>query len=154
MCISGISLALVPYLFAGYDSVSTIVMSSMPSNVAAHATATSAPDHPVWYHLPLTPTHNLKSAPETNPLGKLSQGARDLVKLRLLQRTPNLPLLQNIPPHMHLLLKILPSLSKWTWIKLHTRTPQPKRQIRLHQAIPRVCFVKSHHATQLRTQMV
>ena len=25
-------------------------MSSMPSNVAAHATATSAPDHPVWFH--------------------------------------------------------------------------------------------------------
>ena len=26
-------------------------MSSVPSNVAAHATATSAPDHPVWFHL-------------------------------------------------------------------------------------------------------
>ena len=25
-------------------------MSSVPSNVAAHATATSAPDHPVWFH--------------------------------------------------------------------------------------------------------
>ena len=24
-------------------------MSSVPSNVAAHATATSAPDHPVWF---------------------------------------------------------------------------------------------------------
>ena len=40
----------VPYLFAGYYSVNTIVMSSVPSNVAAHATATSAPDHPVWFH--------------------------------------------------------------------------------------------------------
>ena len=40
----------VPYLFAGYYSVNTIVMSSVPSNVAAHATATSAPDHPVWLH--------------------------------------------------------------------------------------------------------
>ena len=38
------------YLFAGYYSVNTIVMSSVPSNVAAHATATSAPDHPVWFH--------------------------------------------------------------------------------------------------------
>ena len=40
----------VPYLFAGYYSVNTIVMSSVPSNVAAHSTATSAPDHPVWLH--------------------------------------------------------------------------------------------------------
>ena len=40
----------VPYLFAGYYSVNTTVMSSVPSNVAAHATATSAPDHPVWFH--------------------------------------------------------------------------------------------------------
>ena len=30
--------------------VNTIVMSSVPSNVAAHATATSAPNHPVWFH--------------------------------------------------------------------------------------------------------
>ena len=36
--------------FFGYYSVNTIVMSSVPSNVAAHATATSAPDHPVWFH--------------------------------------------------------------------------------------------------------
>ena len=28
---------------------SQIVMSSLPSNVAAHATATSAPDHLVWF---------------------------------------------------------------------------------------------------------
>ena len=40
----------VPYLFAGYYSGNTIVMSSVPSNVAAHATATSAPDGPVWFH--------------------------------------------------------------------------------------------------------
>ena len=40
----------VSYLFAGYYSVNTIVMSSVPSNVAAHATATSAPDHSVWFH--------------------------------------------------------------------------------------------------------
>ena len=46
------------------------------------------------------------------------------------------------------------SLSKWTSFKLHTRMPQSKRQICLHQAIPRVCFMKSHHATQLWTQMV
>ena len=38
------------YLFAGYYSVKTIVMSFVPSDVAAHATATSAPDHPVWFH--------------------------------------------------------------------------------------------------------
>ena len=30
--------------------MNTIVMSSVPSNVAAHATATSAPDHQVWFH--------------------------------------------------------------------------------------------------------
>ena len=40
----------VSYLFAGYYSVDTIVMSSLPSNVAAHATATSAPDPTVWFH--------------------------------------------------------------------------------------------------------
>ena len=105
------------------------------------------PQHLPLHNHPLTPTHNLQSAQEANLLRKVSQGARGLVKLCLLQRTPNLPLLHNIPPRMHLVLKILPSLSKWTWIKLHTRMPQPKRQIRLHQAIPRVRFVKSHHAT-------
>ena len=30
--------------------MNTIVMSSVPSNVAAHATATSASDHSVWLH--------------------------------------------------------------------------------------------------------
>ena len=30
--------------------MNTIVMSSMPSNVAAHAKETSAPDHPIWFH--------------------------------------------------------------------------------------------------------
>ena len=29
--------------------MNTIVMSPVPSNVAAHATATSAPGHPVWF---------------------------------------------------------------------------------------------------------
>ena len=38
------------YFFAGYYSAFTIVMSSLPSNVAAHGTATSAPDHSVWFH--------------------------------------------------------------------------------------------------------
>ena len=28
-------------------------MTSVPSNVAAHATAISAPYHPVWFHPPL-----------------------------------------------------------------------------------------------------
>ena len=33
-------------------------MSSVPSNVAAHATATSAPDHPVWFqHLVKQESH-------------------------------------------------------------------------------------------------
>ena len=40
----------VSYVFAGYYSVNTMVMSSLPSNVAAHATATSAPDPTVWFH--------------------------------------------------------------------------------------------------------
>ena len=110
--------------------------------------------HLTLHYHPLTPTPNFQSAQEANLLRKLSQGARGPVKRRLPQHTPNLPLLHNIPPRMHLLLKILPSLSKWTWIKLQTRMPQPMLQIRLHQAIPRVSFVKSHHATQLRTQMV
>ena len=30
--------------------MNTIVTSSVPSNVAAHATATSAPDRSVWFH--------------------------------------------------------------------------------------------------------
>ena len=40
----------VSYLFAGYYSVNTIVMSSLPRNVASHATANSAPDPTVWFH--------------------------------------------------------------------------------------------------------
>ena len=32
-------------------------MSSVPSNVAAHATATSAPDHPVWFQLQSWPSY-------------------------------------------------------------------------------------------------
>ena len=49
MCISGISLAMYTI------SVCRILFSqhyryvSVPSNVAAHATANSAPDHPVWF---------------------------------------------------------------------------------------------------------
>ena len=42
------------YLYHTYlqDTIqrSQIVMSSLPSNVAAHATATSAPDHLVQFH--------------------------------------------------------------------------------------------------------
>ena len=50
MCISGISLAMC------IISVCRILFSQhyryvfCAKNVAAHATATSAPDHPVWFH--------------------------------------------------------------------------------------------------------
>ena len=40
----------VSYLFAGYYSVNTIVMYSLPGNVAVHPTRSSAPDPTVWFH--------------------------------------------------------------------------------------------------------
>ena len=39
----------VLYLSIGYYSVNTIVLSSLPSNAAVHATASSAPDPKVWF---------------------------------------------------------------------------------------------------------
>ena len=53
----------VSYLFAGYYSVNTIVMSAVPSNVAAHATATSAPDPTVWFQRSAGPVPAIVRAP-------------------------------------------------------------------------------------------
>ena len=50
MCISGISLAMCIISVCRILFSQHCCMSSVPSNVAAHATATSAPDHSVWFH--------------------------------------------------------------------------------------------------------